>query len=161
MADAWGAVWRWWTVRAPLIGGALLGLASLVALYPLAPMVAYERSARTNDPVFVAYQTIVAAREPNETVLLDYGLDGVFFMAAGSAYKSMELLLGTSSVPWQVIDARASSIEDALSGHDSRLLVLNSDKVSPLGRNFTLTPLMAGGRGGPGFGVYRVTPRRS
>jgi hypothetical protein len=32
--------------------------------------------------------------------------------------------------------------------------------VSPLGRNFTLTPLMGGGRGGPGFGVYRVTARR-
>jgi 4-amino-4-deoxy-L-arabinose transferase-like glycosyltransferase len=161
VADVWGAIWRRWPTRASLVTGALLAGVAMAALYPLAPMVEYERSARTNDPVFVAYQTIVAARQPDETVLLDYGLDGVFFMAAGSAYKSMELLLGTSNVPWQVVDARASSIEDALAGYDSRLLVLNSDKVSPLSRAFTLTPLMGGGRGGPGFGVYRVSPRRS
>jgi 4-amino-4-deoxy-L-arabinose transferase-like glycosyltransferase len=161
VADTWAACWRWRPTRAPLLGGVLLGLAALTALYPLAPMATYERSARTNDPVFVAYQTIVAARQPGETVLVDYALDGVFSMAAGSAYKSMELLLGTSGVPWEMLDARASSIDDALAGHDSRLLVLNADKVSPLGRNFTLTPLMDGGRGGPGFGVYRVTPRRS
>ena len=160
VSDGWQALRHWQPTRAPMIGGLLVAATVLIGLYPLVPMVLYERSARTNDPVFAAYQTIEAAREPSETVLLDYGLDGVFFMAAGSAYKSMELLLGASDVPFDVIDARQSSIEDALAGHSSRLIVLNSDKVSPLGRSFTLSPLMGGGRGGPGFGVYRVSARR-
>jgi hypothetical protein len=68
-------------------------------------------------------------------------------------------LLGGSNVPYLVVDARASSIEDALSGHESRLLVLNAEKTRTLGRSFTLTPLMGGERDGPGFGVYRVTAR--
>ena len=62
-------------------------------------------------------------------------------------------------MPYTVIDARQSSLEDALSGHESRLLVLNTEKVRTLGRNFTLTALMGGERDGPGFGVFRVTAR--
>jgi hypothetical protein len=92
-------------------------------------------------------------------VLVDYGLDGVFFMAAGSAFKSMELLLGGSGVPYTIVDARQASLDDALSGHPTRLAVLNSEKVRVLGRNFVLTPLMGGERDGPGFGVYRVSAR--
>jgi len=159
VSDAWQASRRLQPVYGYILGGMLVGVTVSLGLYPLVPMSLYERSARTNDPVLAAYQTVAAAREPSETVLLDYGLDGVFFMAAGSAYKSMELLLGASSVPFDVIDARQSSIEDALAGHASRLIVLNSDKVSPLGRNFTLTPLMGGGRGGPGCGVDRISAR--
>jgi hypothetical protein len=104
---------------------------------------------------------VMAGREPGEVVLVDYGLDGVFFMAAGSAFKATELLLGGSSVPYTVIDARPASLEDALSGHESRLLVLNTEKVRNLSRNFTLSPLMGGEKDGPGFGVFRVTARSS
>jgi 4-amino-4-deoxy-L-arabinose transferase-like glycosyltransferase len=145
--------------RAALLGGMVLGVAALVALYPLAPLAQYQRSARTNHAILAAHEAVLAAREPDEVVLVDYGLDGVFFMAAGSAFKSMELLLGGSGVPYTVIDARQSSVEDALSGHDSRLLVLNAEKVRSLGRDFTLTPLMGGEKDGPGFGVYRVSAR--
>jgi hypothetical protein len=145
--------------RAALLGGIVLGVAALVALYPLAPLAQYQRSARTNHAILAAHEAVLAAREPDEAVLVDYGLDGVFFMAAGSAFKSMELLLGGSGVPYIVIDARQSSVEDALSGHDSRLLVLSAEKVRSLGRNFTLTPLMGGEKDGPGFGVYRISAR--
>jgi hypothetical protein len=145
--------------RAAIPSGLLLGLAALAALYPLAPLAAYERSARTNHAILAAQEAVLAARAPDETVLVDYGLDGVFFMAAGSAFKAMELLLGGASVPYTVIDARQSSLDDALSGHGSRLAVLNAEKVRILSRNFQLTPLMGGERDGPGFGVYRVSAR--
>jgi hypothetical protein len=148
-----------WPSRAAVLGGLLLGLAALAALYPLAPLAAYQRSARTNHAILAAHEAVLAGRTPDEVVLVDYGLDGVFFMAAGSAFKSAELLLGGSSVPYTVIDARQRSVEDALSGHESRLLVLNTEKVRSLSRDFTLTALMGGERDGPGFGVFRVTAR--
>ena len=156
-------LWRWmgarWPARAAVTGGILLGLTVLVALYPLAPLARYQRSARTNHAILAAHEAVLAGRSANEIVLVDYGLDGVFFMAAGSAFKATELLLGGSSVPYTVIDARAASLEDALAGNESRLLVLNTEKVRTLSRNFTLTPLMGGERDGPGFGVFRVTSR--
>jgi hypothetical protein len=62
-------------------------------------------------------------------------------------------------VPYTVIDARQASLDDALSGHESRLAVLNSDKARTLARSFQLVPLMGGERDGPGFGVYRVSAR--
>jgi 4-amino-4-deoxy-L-arabinose transferase-like glycosyltransferase len=159
VADAWAALAARWPARRAALGGALLGLTTLVALYPLAPLATYQRSARTNHAILAAYESVLAARAPDEVVLLDYGLDGVFFMAAGSAFKSMELLLGGSGVPYTVIDARPSSLEDALSGRESRLLVLNAEKARTLGRSFTLTPLMGAERDGPGFGVFRVAGR--
>jgi hypothetical protein len=159
VGDAVATLQRRWPARASVLGGALLGLAVLTALYPLAPLATYQRSARTNHAILAAHEAVLASRAPGEVVLVDYGLDGVFFMAAGSAFKSMELLLGGSGVPYSVIDARASSIEDALSEHEPRLLVLNTEKVRTLGREFTLTPLMGGERDGPGFGVFRVTTR--
>ena len=156
---------RWlaarWPARAALTGGVLLGLAVLVALYPLAPLARYQRNARTNHPILAAYDAVLVGRQADETVLVDYGLDGVFFMAAGSAFKATELLLGGSRIPYTVIDARPASLEDALHGHESRLLVLNTEKVRNLSRNFTLSPLMGGERDGPGFGVFRVSARSS
>ncbi|MCC6177147.1 MAG: glycosyltransferase family 39 protein [Chloroflexi bacterium] len=164
-ADAWTALQR----RRPrgtagaqgqsLVSAVLLAGVVLAALYPLAPLVAYERSARTNHAIVAAYEAVLAHREPSETVVLDYGLDGIFFMAAGSAYKSMLLLLGGSDVPYTVIDARTASVEEALTGHPSRLVVLNSDKAGRLGRDFTLTPLFGAEKDGPGFAVYRVSAR--
>jgi 4-amino-4-deoxy-L-arabinose transferase-like glycosyltransferase len=156
--DLSGTFFRRWPARAPILAGGLgLGLA-VMALYPLLPLARYETSTdRTNHAVIAAYETVAANRAQDETVLLDYGLDGIFYMAAGSAYKSMELLLSANDVPYDVIDARASSLEDAL-GTSPRLLVLNADKVSRLGREFELTPLDDGGRG-PGFGVYRIARR--
>jgi len=137
-----------------------LGIGGLAA-YPLVPMSRYVQAARTNHAILAAHEVILADRQPGEVVLLDYGLDGVFFMAAGSAFKSMELLLTGSGIPYVVIDARAASVGDALAGETSRLLVLNADKASPLGRAFALTPLMpGGGRNGPGFDVYRVAAAR-
>jgi hypothetical protein len=159
VADSIVAVRARWPARAPLLTGLVLGVAALAALYPLAPLAAYERSARTNHAILAAQETVLAARAPDEVVLVDYGLDGVFFMAAGSAFKSMELLLGGAGVPYAVIDARQSSLDDALSGHPNRLAVLNAEKARTLGRNFQLTPLMGGERDGPGFGVYRVSAR--
>ena len=102
----------------------------MAALYPLAPMAAYERSARTNDPVFVALQAVQDAREPGETVLLDYSTDGVFFMAAGSAYKSMEFLFSTQRRAVRG-DRRARRLGSRTrwTGTTSRLVVLNSDKA--------------------------------
>jgi len=138
---------------------AVVGLVALAAVYPLAGLAQYQRSARTNHAIIAAYDAVMLDRRPDEVVLVDYGLDGVFFMAAGSAFKSMELLLGGSSVPYTVIDARAASLEDGLTGHETRLLVLNTEKVRVLSRNFTLTPLMGGERDGPGFGVFRVSGR--
>ena len=114
---------------------------------------------RTNHAILAAYEAVLAGREADEVVLVDYGLDGVFFMAAGSAFKSTALLLGGSSVPYAVIDARQASIDDALNGHQSRLLVLNTEKVRSLSRTFTLTALMGGEKDNPGFGVFRVTAR--
>jgi hypothetical protein len=148
-----------WPTRAPILAAGLgVGLA-IMALSPLIPLARYERSTdRTNHAVIAAYETVAANRAQDETVLLDYGLDGIFYMAAGSAYKSMELLLSANDVPYEMIDARASSLEDALAESSSRLVVLNADKVSRLGREFGLTPLDDGGRG-PGFGVYRVAPK--
>jgi len=148
-----------WPARATVLSGLLLGLAALTALYPLAPLATYERSARTNHAILAAHEAVLANRAPDEVVLVDYGLDGVFFMAAGSAFKSMELLLGGTDVPYIVIDARQASLDDALSSRQSRLAVLNSEKARVLGRNYTLTPLMGGERDGPGFGVYRVSAR--
>jgi 4-amino-4-deoxy-L-arabinose transferase-like glycosyltransferase len=159
IADALIACRTRWPSRSVVLGGALFGLAALAALYPLAPLAAYQRSARTNHAIMAAHEAVLASRRPDEVVLVDYGLDGVFFMAAGSAFKSSELLFGGSGVPYTVIDARQSSLEDALSGHGSRLLVLNTEKVRTLGRSFTLTPLMGGERDGPGFGVFRVAAR--
>jgi len=160
VADALAALRARWPAHATLLGAALLGLAALAALYPLAPLAVYQRSARTNHAILAAHEAVLAGRDsPDEVVLVDYGLDGVFFMAAGSAFKATELLLGGSGVPYAVIDARQASLDDALSGHQSRLLVLNTEKVRTLGRNFTLTPLMGGERDGPGFGVFRVTAR--
>jgi 4-amino-4-deoxy-L-arabinose transferase-like glycosyltransferase len=148
-----------WPARATMLSGLLLGLTALASLYPLAPLAAYERSARTNHAILAAHEAVLANRAPDEVVLVDYGLDGVFFMAAGSAFKSMELLLGGTNVPYIVIDARQASLDDALSGRQSRLAVLNSEKARVLGRNYTLTALMGGERDGPGFGVYRVSAR--
>jgi hypothetical protein len=148
-----------WPARQAVIGGVLLGLTILVALYPLAPLARYSRNARSNHPILAAHEAVLTGRQPGEVVLVDYGLDGVFFMAAGSAYKATELLLTGSSVPYVVIDARPASLEDALHGHDSRLLVLNTEKVRTLSRTFTLSPLMGWERDGPGFGVFRVTAR--
>jgi 4-amino-4-deoxy-L-arabinose transferase-like glycosyltransferase len=145
--------------RALLPSAVFLGLVALAAVYPLAGLAHYQRTARTNHAIIAAYDAVMADRQPDDVVLVDYGLDGVFFMAAGSAFKSTELLLGGSSVPYTVIDARASSLANALSGQDSRLLVLNTEKVRVLSRNFTLTPLMGGERDGPGFGVFRVSAR--
>lgn len=159
VADAVATLRTRWPARASLIGGILLGVAVLVALYPLAPLATYQRSARTNHAILAAHEAVLASRVPGEVVLVDYGLDGVFFMAAGSAFKATELLLGGAGVPYTVIDARQSSVEDALSGHESRLLVLNTEKVRTLGREFTLTALMGGERDGPGFGVFRVSAR--
>jgi 4-amino-4-deoxy-L-arabinose transferase-like glycosyltransferase len=159
VADILAMQRRRWPARAALFGGALLGLTALAALYPLAPLAAYQRSARTNHAILAAHEAVLANRSAGEVVVIDFGLDSVFFMAAGSAYKSTELLLGGSAVPYTVIDARQSSVEDALSGHESRLLILNTEKVRSLGRNFTLVPLMGGERDGPGFGVFRVTAR--
>jgi hypothetical protein len=159
VADGIAAVRSRWPARSPLLSGLLLGFAALAALYPLAPLAVYERSARTNHAILAAQEAVLAARAPDEVVLVDYGLDGVFFMAAGSAFKSMELLLGGTSIPYTVIDARQSSLDDALSGHQTRLAVLNAEKARSLGRNFQLTPLMGGERDGPGFGVYRVSAR--
>ena len=160
VADALAALRLRWPARSMVLGGALLGVTTLAALYPLAPLAAYQRSARTNHAILAAHEAVLAGREsPDEVVLVDYGLDGVFFMAAGSAFKATELLLGGSGVPYTVIDARQASLDDALSGHASRLLVLNTEKVRTLGRSFTLTPLMGGERDGPGFGVFRVTAR--
>ncbi|MGE3270413.1 MAG: hypothetical protein AB7P40_16795, partial [Chloroflexota bacterium] len=150
-------IWRRWPGRAPAVNGALLCLVVLIALYPLAPLARYQRNARTNHAILAAYEAVLAGRDSGETVLVDYGLDGVFFMAAGSAFKATELLLGGSQIPYTVIDARAASLEEALSGHESRLLVLNTEKVRSLSRNFTLTALMGGEKDGPGFGVFRVT----
>jgi hypothetical protein len=159
VADAVGAARARWPSRAAWPVGILLGLAVVAALYPLAPLAAYQRTARTNHAILAAHQAVLAGRQPDEVVLVDYGLDGVFFMAAGSAFKSTELLLGGSGVPYTVIDARQSSLEHELSGSESRLLVVNAEKVRTLGRGFSLTPLMGGERDGPGFGVYRVTAR--
>ncbi len=159
VGDAWRTLKAGWPQWAPALGFfGLAGVAILMA-YPLLPLARYERSTeRTNHAVFAAYQTVVANREPGETVLLDYGLDSVFYMAAGSAYKSMELLLATGDIPYVVVDARPSSIGDALAERSPRLALLQSDKVPSLGRTFTLTPLGDVGRG-PGFGVYRVGVR--
>jgi 4-amino-4-deoxy-L-arabinose transferase-like glycosyltransferase len=159
VADALSAVRVRWPTRASLLGGILLGLTALVAVYPLAPLAVYQRSARSNHAILAAHEAVISGRDADEVVLVDYGLDGVFFMAAGSAFKATELLLGGSGVPYSVIDARQSSLENALSGHESRLVVLNTEKVRVLGRNFTLTPLMGGERDNPGFGVFRVTAR--
>ena len=159
VADSVGALRARWPGRAALLGGLVLGLTALVALYPLAPLAVYQRSARTNHAILAAHEAVLAGREADEVVLVDYGLDGVFFMAAGSAFKATELLLGGSNVPYTVIDARQASVEDALSGHESRLLVLNTEKVRTLSRNFALTALMGGERDGPGFGVFRLTAR--
>ncbi|MCC7372135.1 MAG: glycosyltransferase family 39 protein [Chloroflexi bacterium] len=150
---------RRWPTQAGLTGAVMLGVALVVALYPLAPLARYQRSARTNHPILAAHEAVLAGRQPGEKVLVDYGLDGVFFMAAGSAFKATELLLGGSNVPYTVIDARPASLEDALQGQGSRLIVLNAEKVRNLSRNFTLTPLMGGERDGPGFGVFRVSVR--
>ncbi len=159
VGDAWRTLKAGWPQWVPALGFfGLAGVAILMA-YPLLPLARYERSTeRTNHAVFAAYQTVVANREPGETVLLDYGLDSVFYMAAGSAYKSMELLLATGDIPYVVVDARPSSIGDALAERSPRLALLQSDKVPSLGRTFTLTPLGDVGRG-PGFGVYRVGVR--
>jgi hypothetical protein len=159
VADALARVNRTWPTYAPAIGGALVGLAALTALYPLAPLAVYQRTVRTNHAILAGYEAVLAGREGDEIVLVDYGLDGVFFMAAGSAFKSTELLLGGSGVPYTVIDARQASVEDALSGHQSRLLVLNTEKVRSLSRDFTLTALMGGEKDNPGFGVFRVSAR--
>jgi hypothetical protein len=159
VADAMAGLRARWPARATVLSGILLGLTALAALYPLAPLAAYERSARTNHAILAAQDAVLAARAPDEVVLVDYGLDGVFFMAAGSAFKSTEMLLGGASVPYTVIDARQASLDDALTGHQSRLAVLNSDKARSLARNYQLTALMGGERDGPGFGVYRVSAR--
>jgi 4-amino-4-deoxy-L-arabinose transferase-like glycosyltransferase len=159
VADALARVNRTWPTYAPAIGGALVGLAALTALYPLAPLAVYQRTVRTNHAILAAYEAVLAGREGDEIVLVDYGLDGVFFMAAGSAVKSTELLLGGRGVPYTVIDAGQASVEDALSGHQSRLLVLNTEKVRSLSRDFTLTALMGGEKDNPGFGVFRVSAR--
>jgi hypothetical protein len=133
----------------------------LLALYPLLGLFEYQRSTeRTNHAVFAAYRDLLTHRDPDETILLDYGLDGVFFMAAGSAFKSMELLLAADQIPYVVIDARQNSVAEALSERSPRLLLLNTDKVSPLGRGFSLTPLGEQLRG-TGFALYRVAPRGS
>ena len=131
----------------------------LLAAYPLVPLARYQGSTeRTNRAVLAAHQAVLAHRQPDEVVLLDSGLDDVLSMAAGSAYKSMELLLGGSDVPYTEVDARASSIAEALADGAPRLLLLHGDKAAPLGRSFALTPLAPLGRGA-GFGVYRVAPR--
>jgi len=160
ISDAWTTLRARWPSIAPVLGAALAAAVALLALYPLLPMQRYVQTARTNHAIMAAYETVLVSRESNETVLLDYGLDGVFFMAAGSAFKSLELLLSGSDVPYVVLDARASSLEAALEDAEARLAVLNADKVAPLRRSFVLTSLMPGeGRGGPGFGVYRIAPR--
>ena len=160
-ADLQRALRSRWSGLAPMLGVGLAVVVAGLALYPLVPMQRYVQTARTNHAIFAAYETVLAHREPGEVVLVDYGLDGVFFMAAGSAFKSMELLLSASDVPYAVIEARPSTVEDEFSSGVARLAVLNSDRVAPLGRSFAVTPLMPGGdRDGPGFGVYRLAPRR-
>jgi 4-amino-4-deoxy-L-arabinose transferase-like glycosyltransferase len=156
---ATGDAWR--AVRARPASGPVLGTLAAIApvalaTYPLVPLAGYQiTTERTNRAVIAAYETVLAHRQPDETVLLDAGLGEVRYMAAGSAFKSMELLLDASDVPYVVLDARASSIDSALAEGSPRLLLLHGDKVTPLGRRFALTPLGQPERGA-GFGVYRV-----
>ena len=159
-ADAWRLLRR----RAP--GGlrqastaALVAGVALLALYPLVPLARYERSTeRTNHAVLAASRVVQTYRQPGETVLLDRGLDGIFQMAAGSVYKSMQLLLGGHDVPYADIDGRPSSINEALAEGSPRLALLHGDRVAPLRRSFTVTPVGEQVRGA-GFGVYRIAPR--
>ena len=159
-SDAWLTFRVRWPERAPGLAGALAAGLVLLGAYPLVSLAAYERSTdRTNHGVLAAYQVVAANRQPDETVLLDSALDTVLHMSAGSAFKSMQLLFGANHVPYAVIDARPGSLGDALAERSPRLLLLHGDKVTPLGRTFSLTPLGDRGRG-PGYGVYRVAPRR-
>jgi 4-amino-4-deoxy-L-arabinose transferase-like glycosyltransferase len=145
--------------RTLLPATALTVVVALTAVYPWLPMRRYLRTTeRTNHAIFLAFDTVRSERQPTEVVLLDVGLDSVFYMAAGSAYRGMELLLDGSDTPYQVIDARQASLSDAMAGQQTRLALIASDKLTPLSRSFTLTPLGDAWRG-PGFGVYRVSRR--
>ncbi len=135
------------------------GVSALIT-WPLVPLAHYEQSTeRTNRAALAAHEAVLAERRADEVVLLDIGLESVSLMAAGSAYRSMELLLGGSDVPYLPLDARASSLTDALADGQPRLLLLQADKAAPLSRSFVLTPLRPRERGA-GFGLYRVAPRR-
>jgi 4-amino-4-deoxy-L-arabinose transferase-like glycosyltransferase len=154
-------LWRMLRTRSVLVATAPIIAIVILALYPLVGLLEYERSTeRTNHALFAVYRDLGAHRQPDETVLVDYGLDGVFFMAAGSAFKGMELLLTAEQIPYVVIDARQNSVADALAERSPRLLLLNTDKATPLGRSFSLTPLGEQMRG-TGFALYRVAPRTS
>jgi 4-amino-4-deoxy-L-arabinose transferase-like glycosyltransferase len=159
-SDAWRALRtrapRRWPAPSALLA---VGLTALAA-YPLVPLARYERSTdRTNEAALAAHRAVLAHREPGETVLLDRGLDGIFSMAAGSAYKSMALLLSGHDVPYAEVDGRANSVGEALAERSPRLVVLHGDKVAPLRRAFAVTPVAPPPRGA-GFGVYRVAPRQ-
>ncbi|MFN8523410.1 MAG: glycosyltransferase family 39 protein [Chloroflexota bacterium] len=140
-----------------IAGVLLVGLASV---YPLVGLVRYERSTeRTNHAVLLALEAVHAELRPGETLLVDYGLDSVFYMAAGSAFRSLDLLLTAADTPYTVVDARPASFAEHVGDGPPRLALVAADKLTPLSRAFTLTPVGDSWRG-PGFGVYRVSARR-
>jgi hypothetical protein len=146
----------------PLASAAGLAL----ILFPLAPLANYYRDAvadgRTNQPLYRLLDSIVAARQSDEPVLLDEGLAQEQLGAGGTDLKAFRMLLGTSSIPAEV--AKVSDTDDGqLADGPSVLFLMEAKKRTSLPRSvrsIQLSPEVPSASGsGHRYAVYRLATR--
>jgi hypothetical protein len=143
----------------------LAGLA--LVLYPLIPLFSYYRESvadgRTNDSIFRLVDSIVAARNTSELVLLDEGLGQEALGAGGNELKAYRMLLGGLGIAFE--EGKVSNADEWLSvDSDSVLMLMESKKRSSLPRALTATALSpeleSASGSGHRYAVYRLTPGR-
>ena len=140
---------------------ALVGLAA--ALFPLMHLAAYYREAladgRTNAPLHTLAASAVAARQPDEVVLLDEGLAQEALGAGGTDLKALRMLLATQGVPYEI--AKVSDT-DTTSG-SSAIVIMESKKRGALPRALTVARLSSEVESASGsehrYAVYRISMR--
>lgn len=140
--------------------------AGLLVLLPVVSLREYYVEAvadqRTNAPLHQLTAAVVAARSPDEVVLLDEGLAQEALGAGGTDLKALRMLLGTSSVPTEVV--KVSDIgESSLGPRGSALLIAEAKKRGMLARPLGATPLSREIESASGsehsYAVYRLGAR--
>jgi hypothetical protein len=145
------------------------GLAVLLAvfvLFPLVPLVRYERDVlaanQTNDRYFVTLGALERQRRPNEPVVLDPTLQEDRTGAAGTAQRTFDFMTELRGIPRAMLQDSSDRIARRIDADAPTALVLADGAPSSLDhRNnadaWALEPL-ENDEGG-GFTLWRITRR--
>ena len=101
----------------------------LLVLYPLVPLTRYfgqeVAAGRTNTPMFQAVDAVVAARRPDEAVLLDRNLRDLKHEGGGTAFRSLRFLLAGVDIDDRSVES-AVDYGRSMSRGSSALLVMDA-----------------------------------